>query len=474
MRWIILLFLFLFARMVSAQVVISEIMYDPKGADTGHEWIEVWNSGGSAVDLLKSKFVEGGSSHGLTTEKGDGTLAPNAYAIIADNAGIFLSDHSGFLGIVLDSSFSLKNGGETIAFKMPDGTVSDTVVYASDMGATEDGKSLQKMGGTWKGGVPTPGVGVSADTFVAGSNISSSNSSANTFVNTSVANTSTFPVEPQIIADAGASTRTVVTGAPVTFSGKVFGLKKEPIENARMVWSFGDGGSSEGQSVLHTYYYPGEYVVVLDASSGYYSASDRVRVTVVKPELILRTGGDALRSFVAIENLGSDEIDLSLWLVGVGNSAFVLPKNTLVGARKTLTLPSEVTRLSTPDGSVAELRYPNGTAVISLKEKPMILKETSVQKDVSVMTQSSLPVVSVQKVPPRLKGDTQFAAALEPLSDVVEIGATSVQPKKESLLVWYIAVAFLGVFALVGLRFGRGQKKSDDISAEDFEITEEK
>ena len=111
---------------------------------------------------------------------------------------------------------------------------------------------------------------------------------------------------------------------------------------------------------------------------------------------------------------------------------------------------------------------------VCIQEKPMILKETSVQKDVSVMTQSSLPVVSVQKVPPRLKGDTQFATALEPLSDVIAIGTTSVQPKKESLLVWYIAIAFLGIFALVGLRFGRGQKKSDDISAEDFEITEDK
>jgi hypothetical protein len=37
-----------------AQVVINEIMYNPstdQGADTGYEWVELYNAGAGSVDL---------------------------------------------------------------------------------------------------------------------------------------------------------------------------------------------------------------------------------------------------------------------------------------------------------------------------------------------------------------------------------------------------------------------------------------
>ncbi|MCR4281332.1 MAG: lamin tail domain-containing protein, partial [Candidatus Kaiserbacteria bacterium] len=44
----------------SAQVVISEIMYDLEtGSDSGREWVEVFNSGGSSVNLTDWKVSEG-------------------------------------------------------------------------------------------------------------------------------------------------------------------------------------------------------------------------------------------------------------------------------------------------------------------------------------------------------------------------------------------------------------------------------
>ena len=61
-----LLFLFVFTcsfKVAHASVTINEIMYDLEGADTGREWVEVHNSGSEAVDLLKWKFVEGGTNH---------------------------------------------------------------------------------------------------------------------------------------------------------------------------------------------------------------------------------------------------------------------------------------------------------------------------------------------------------------------------------------------------------------------------
>jgi hypothetical protein len=475
MRAIVFIFLYLYAGAVSAQVLISEIMYDSQDGDTGHEWVEIFNYGIDAVELSMSKFTEGGSNHGLTALQGGDLLASGAFAIIADNAQVFLSDHVGFSGTVLDSSFSLKNSGETISFRMPDSIVSDTVVYASDMGAAGDGDSLQKIGGAWKGGVPSPGFGAPSSNSVATTNTLSSDPIIPPSYSSAV-NTPASSVSPHIIADAGASTRTVATGAPVILSGKAFGLEKEPIENARIIWSFGDGGTGEGQTVLHTYYYPGEYIVVLDAASGYYSASDRVRVTVVKPELILETGGDTAHSFVAIENKGNEEIDLSGWLVGAGNNAFVFPKNTLIGARKILTLPSEVTKLSTPEGSIAELQYPNGTKFMFDNDMITAPEDKFLPTNIVPPPAKVLAVIPVSKISETESKKSVHAAAITPL--VSNVGTTSfalsgTHSEKGIVWVWYVGVLLLGALAFLGLRFARLRRTPDELSAENFEIEED-
>lgn len=464
MKTTAIILMLLFARTAFAAIFISEIMYDPQGADTGHEWVEIVNDGNASVDLAQSKFVEGGSNHGLVSLQGGTDLLSGAYAIIADNAQTFLSDHAGFSGIVLDSSFSLNNTvGETIAFKIPDGTI-DTVVYTSDMGGSGDGNSLQKINGSWHGAPPTLGT-VNTGVVSAPSQESSTNT-AQTNTNSIAAS---FPVEPQIIADAGAATRIVSTGAPLTFTGRVFGIKKEPIENARMVWSFGDGGRAEGASVVHTYYYPGDYIAVLDAASGYYSASDRVAVHVVAPLLTLRTGGDLARSFVAIENRGSDEVDLSIWQIKSNDKIFILPQNTILGARKTLTLASEVTGLSTPAGSIVSLHFPNGTRVEMQSDVPALAPVQFPTKDPVSTKQVSIVDSSHNSAP-------QFLAQEASVTNAFADTATS-SPTQESgnLWPWYAGVAFMGAIALIGLRFTREKvvEPSAEATADDFEIVED-
>ena len=43
--------LFFIMGLVYSQVIINEVLYDPTGVDTGQEWIELKNAGGSAVDI---------------------------------------------------------------------------------------------------------------------------------------------------------------------------------------------------------------------------------------------------------------------------------------------------------------------------------------------------------------------------------------------------------------------------------------
>jgi len=137
-------------------IIINEIMYDLEGSDDGREWIEIFNTGTSEVDLTNWSFYEKETNHKLTLIRGTATLSANGYAIIADNAEKFLEDHPNYSGTLFDSAFSLSNTREKIAIKNGD-LIIDEVTYESSWGANGDGNSLQKFDNQWLAAPPTPG-----------------------------------------------------------------------------------------------------------------------------------------------------------------------------------------------------------------------------------------------------------------------------------------------------------------------------
>jgi len=149
MKWLALLLVLLLIPAVSA-LQITEIMYNCEGSDEDCEWIEVYNNEDSAIDLVEWRFYEGETNHKI---KGDGTLEPGEYAVIADN-----SESLDYDCLILDSTFSLKNkGGEDIAMRNPAEEIVDFVSYTNDLGADGDGNSLQLEDNEWCVGTPTPG-----------------------------------------------------------------------------------------------------------------------------------------------------------------------------------------------------------------------------------------------------------------------------------------------------------------------------
>lgn len=448
-----------FARNASAQVVINEIQISP----IGERFIELYNSSNSDIDLtgwyIQRKTATGSSFGSLvtSTQLNGKIIKPNSYFLVSRN-------QLGNSDIIVDNLTLTETN--TIRIRDSKGGDIDQIGWA----IIDEGKSYQKISASeWVLAMPTPRVANTGATSAPTQESSSTNiAQANTSVSLS-----SFPVEPQIIADAGVSTRIVSTGAPITFTGRVFGLKKEPIENARLVWSFGDGGRGEGAGVTHTYYYPGDYIVVLDASSGYYSASDRVAVHVAAPLLALRTGGDTARSFVIIENRGSDEVDLSLWQIKGGDGIFILPQNTILGARKILTLASEVTGLSTPAGSVASLHFPNGTRVEmqggTLVSVPTPSQSSIARPELAERVPAAPVVASAHTSVLSTRG--QEAAAL----GAVDVTTVAPLPPQESgsLWPWYIGAAFLGALAFFGVRFAKSEEVETPSLADDFEIFEE-
>lgn len=139
-----------------ARITITEVMYDAPGSDSGHEWIEIANTGDIA-NIAGYKLSEGGTNHGITVVSGTSTLAAGKIAVIANNPQNFLEDFPGFSDALFKSAFSLSNTGETITIKDSSLKPVDSVTYTSALGASGDGNTIHLNEGSWVPGAPNPG-----------------------------------------------------------------------------------------------------------------------------------------------------------------------------------------------------------------------------------------------------------------------------------------------------------------------------
>ena len=57
----LIVFFFISIFIMAQDVVINEVLYDPEGADSGYEWIELFNAGDQSVNLENWKIQKGGS-----------------------------------------------------------------------------------------------------------------------------------------------------------------------------------------------------------------------------------------------------------------------------------------------------------------------------------------------------------------------------------------------------------------------------
>lgn len=466
MRAFIVSILLSLAHTATAAVVINEIAWMGTTDSSSNEWIELADGGASTdltgwilriegkKDIALSGSIEAGGYYLI--ERTDDSTVPSVTADLVASFGTGLSNDGAVL-VLLNSAGSevdRVNGGD--AWK----------IGGEAVGNNTTKEPAGRTGSGWASLAATPRAQNSGASSAPQDVIQ--NPVANpTPVASPASPAASFPVEPQIYADAGTQSRTVLVGAPTTFTGVASGLKKEPIDNARFVWGFGDGGVTEGKTVVHTFYYPGEYTAVLDVASGYYAASDRVYVTAISPNFALHTGGDVTRSFIAIENQTANELDLSAWQVSVSGKIFILPKNTILGARKTLTLPSEITGLVSPPGSLPQLLFPNGFPVKSGGGEA-VAQQTPEKYSAPAGAQilRSAPVHEV----------SQQASAVGTVTALPE-AALNTGSEKGDMMPWYIGVAFLGALALLALRATRKEesqnKHEEELTADDFKIIEE-
>ena len=363
-----------FPLLLSAQVRFSEIMYDFPGTEGqgDHDFVEVWNSGSAAVNISAYRFYEANTNHLLKLDRGNATLAPGAFAVIANATSTFLSDFPQFGGTLFDSSFNLNGTGELLKFcsgscSAPGSVVEDELTYVPLESASNNGDSLQLSSGAWVAAAPTPGAAAaSSGAALEESATPAEPDASESDASGSSGSGSSFPVEPRIFAYAGAD-KLVIVGADSIFEGKALGLKKEPLMGARFLWNFGDGASAEGERVFHHYENPGSYAVALSVSSDKYSALARMNVKAEAARVFISA---VTPSYIEITNGENHELDLSRWLLRSGVLQFILPEHTILLPRASVRFSSGTTGLS---GEEAQLLYPNGVAASApdTRQKPL-------------------------------------------------------------------------------------------------------
>src|SRR3989344_3909709 len=345
-----------------AQTVISEVMYDLEGSDTGREWIEVFNAGASSVTLTEWKLFEADSNHGIVAYSGGESLGRGAYAVIADNPTKFLEDWPTFSGILFDSAFSLSNTGEVLALRCcgsGSGLIDkDSITYSLDSGAVGDGNSLHRpavSGGSFTPAPPTPGTGAFQASGSTSETTSGGESALQTSSGTGGASSAASPTALVARVSAG-SNRTVTVGVAVQLEGTAYDTGNRVIENARFLWNFGDGTSAEGKVVTHRWEYPGRYAVVLEASRYDSTASYRITATAESAQFSFSV---LLDGSAVIENLSNRDVDLSGWLISDRGMTFTLPSHTTLLRNASIRLSPAALHFGA--SSKAELLYPDGS-----------------------------------------------------------------------------------------------------------------
>ena len=351
---------------VAHALVISEIMSNPIGDDSGREWIELYNNGEDSVDISNLTLsVKGGAFLPVTPVSGGTIIAGHSYGIIGSTVGgitKFLQDYATYNGPLLRSTVSLVNTGVTSIEIRLQGVSADTI---SSYTAAKEGSTYSLVNGSFIVTNPTPGeenkatVTVQDDTAVTP---------------TQTGTVSTLPATSAPSADIVLylpKEKMVVAGAPSTFS--TYGMTRagKTIENIRYTWSFGDGGQRTGSSTVYRYFYPGRYIVEVDGTNGLVAGIGRMVVRVVSPEIHISTiGFGKYGNYIDVTNPSPYELDISGWRFSVDGAGFPFPQNTILanGITRFSGIAMGFASTSVATSTVVALLFPNMEEVLRVTQ----------------------------------------------------------------------------------------------------------
>lgn len=357
MRYVIYAILVVFGLFsvvhASEALVITEIMYDAKDADTDKEWIEIVTESLTAP-LASIRLQVGDKKHTLKSNTSGDTLPSGAVCIIAQSEVNFKSLFPNFSGCIFESGFSLTNqSGSIKVINSTSGEVYGSADYASSMGAAGDGNSLTLGDSGFTGKIPTPGV----DSRIGGNNPANSGETTPVQPTTPVTTSSTPPEGVQM---SNPATNYAISFTPpkslfeyeqlhvpvvVTFKS---GRETVHVTSGTLYVSYGDGSFdviNDGNFVLkHTYehasnitikiyYYSSPLVSLADAE-----ATIKLPVKQFPISVLL---GD--KRELVINNSDTEDYNLTGFTIQTDTTyVYELPFGMIVSGKGSIVIPYEL------------------------------------------------------------------------------------------------------------------------------------
>ena len=378
--------LFFAPFILNAQIIITEVMYNPDGTDSGREWVEIYNSGSESLDISDYKLLENNVNHKLSahdpSDAGNLLIGAGEYAIIADNSTKFLADYTE-KGLLIDSAFSLKNTGEEVSIVNPTEEIIDSFSYLPELGADGTGNSLQLINlsgnstqNDWIPAEPTPFVSNkteavdetvdSGESTGSGSNSSSNSSSGSSTRSSSQSTHSSisdvFNYKPKIdLKISSGRERYVTINTEIEFE---LIHNQESSKGISTVWSMGDGTQVRGKKINHIYTSAGDYNVILNAKNKTEKTTSRTKVYVSEPLIELNYSIWGKTVDVLLKNTSKKELNIGDFYVVLSSSnrkkTFKIAPDTIIDPNQVLNLNSKITNFELIEFSnKISLYYPN-------------------------------------------------------------------------------------------------------------------
>jgi len=462
------LFVFRFAK---ASVVINEVQISP----TEDRFIELYNSGSSAINLtnwyLQRKTQSGADFTSLVSKTNfeNKTIDPGEYFLITrsvvSNADIVL----GNLTLTESNTIQIKNENQEVVSKLGWGEASDCDGACAPN--PTDGKSIQKTSSGWVSATPTPAE-------------SNSSSVTNESINDNEEENVVFEQKEKIIKNPTMKAKILTnplafTRQPTEFQTNILGYSNEKIVLGRLFWNFGDGSSQEQinkfEKISHTYWYPGEYVATLE----YYASSfnkepeafNKVNIKVVPLVVSISKIGNEKDFFIELTNHSDYDADISGWILRADKKIFLFPRNSLILAGKKLVVPGGITGFSQKDDASVGLFSSTGTLVFDYylgKKNSKPISSGSIQrerpKEINNSPESS---ISLGKSENRNQAETQDPNFLFASSAILGAG------NSEGFSFKFLWIFILLLIVSGGIVYFIRQNRSNLEKGGDFDIIDE-
>lgn len=316
--------------------IITEIMFDPLGTDSGREWIEVYYEG--LGDVTSLYLRENEINHSIKVYEDYSASEESPYLIIADNPVRFLEDFPDYTGYLFDSAFSLKNTGELLQIVDRDQNILFSYEYIPPEESFDTAFSLHinSSDTSQEVGVPSPGsseiVPVSSQNEAGGASGGGLEKSVVSSVKKK--ELQKLSVEKDLTSIDIPKQIHGIVGIPIKINP--YSTQSQKKVKKKFNWAYGDGNSDYTDRPSHIYQFPGEYLII--GSERYDDQQEHIMYSkvVIEENPIVLQEVDMSLGYLVVENTSKNLVNIEKFKIITGTGEFIFPDNTLILGGATL------------------------------------------------------------------------------------------------------------------------------------------